>query len=1161
MSFIRRLMALKTRNVPRQTRRGRDWRPLLECLEDRWLPSSVLTALAVSPPSGNPGSVVQIFGTGFVTGTQVFFRNAQASFSGTQSDTLLNVVVPALSMGSADVKVVTPDGQQALQPNAFFVLTGSSTPPPTTPGAPTITNVSPGSGPAVGGTQVTITGTGFETGVQFFFGSVPAAVTGTPTATSATVVSPALTPGTYDVTVLNPDSLKATATGAFQATATTLINQAPNQAHVLSISSAEHADDFVLTAPSSIAAVSFWAVATTPGGAAEPVGGFLGNFSGTVAWAIHANASGLPGAIVSSGSTIGIVPVATGTVLGGTLHEYKVSFNFASPVNLAAGTYWLELHEGPTLTTNTTKNGADFAWETGIGDKLSPSPLAEATLGPGPWALKTEQLAFQLFNAPVPVTPPAAAPTITNVSPAAGSPISGTQITIIGTGFQKGITLLVGGVPGLVIQNNDTTIIALVPGLPVGPADVTLINPDGGKVVALGAFLVAKVIASQAPGEMFLYPISSAEAADDFTLTAPMLISAVQFWAGATKSGASEPPNGFLGTFSGTMSWAIRADTAGLAGPILFSGSTSNIIPVQTPGRLFGSVREYTVSFNLATPVNLAPGTYWLELHEGPTLTTDTTKGGADINWEAAVPNSSAPLSQAPLGGRFTAGLDQLAFQLLGGPSPTAPPPVITGVSPNGGPAVGGTTVQISGTGFQAGSQVLIGGLAANIVGTPTATLLTVTAPALPVGPADVTVLNPDKQKFVAAGAYNAGAAPAVSGLVAYYSFEGNPNDVSGHGNNGTLSPNPPTATSSGFQGGAYAFAAANNNFITTQLDTSPTAMPQVTMGGWFNPSNANAVIRGLLSDDDGGLDRTLDIDTRNGGVRWSAFTGTGIVSGATVVPNQWTFVAVRYDQTTGAMSLDVNGTITNGSTNFGATAVKGLVIGRNPNFDSPFDGLIDNVFVFNQYLTDAQLASIQAGTAGLFLPGPAAPTFTSVTPNSGFTTGGAQIQISGNGFQAGVKVSVGGVAATITGTPTATTITAITPVLPAGAADITILNPDGQKVIATAAFTVAAPPPLPTVPLKLFAVVSNAAAPGTTVQLFGQGFFTQGTVLVNGNPVVAQKVFIGGVFATQTGTETSTVWSVTVPNLPVGPPVDVTILTFDGQKAVLPASLFILSS
>jgi hypothetical protein len=84
------------------------------------------------------------------------------------------------------------------------LLSGSSV------GCPTVSSVSPSSGPAVGGTTVTITGTGFGTGTPIVeFGGTPAHVVSS-TPTSVTVTTPDVTyGGTVGVTV----SLTGTAPG------------------------------------------------------------------------------------------------------------------------------------------------------------------------------------------------------------------------------------------------------------------------------------------------------------------------------------------------------------------------------------------------------------------------------------------------------------------------------------------------------------------------------------------------------------------------------------------------------------------------------------------------------------------------------------------------------------------------------------------------------------------------------------------------------------------------------------------------------------------------------------------------------------------------------------------------------------------------------------
>jgi hypothetical protein len=95
--------------------------------------------------------------------------------------------------------------------------------------------------------------------------------------------------------------------------------------------------------------------------------------------------------------------------------------------------------------------------------------------------------------------------------------------------------------------------------------------------------------------------------------------------------------------------------------------------------------------------------------------------------------------------------------------------------------------------------------------------------------------------------------------------------------------------------------------------------------------------------------------------------------------------------------------------------------------------------------------------------PPPApAPIINSVTPNSGTTTGGTSLTISGNNYVSGATVTIGGAAATNVNVLNATTITATTPAHAAGAVNIVLSNPDNQSATLNDGFTytASAPPP-----------------------------------------------------------------------------------------------------
>ena len=115
--------------------------------------SGAATVTGISPNTGSVtgGDTVTITGTNFQTGTTVTFDGTEATTVAVVNDTTITATTPAGAAGAVDVAVANPDSQAAT-------LAGGYTykyPPPT------VTSISPSSGPVAGGTNVTVTGTGF----------------------------------------------------------------------------------------------------------------------------------------------------------------------------------------------------------------------------------------------------------------------------------------------------------------------------------------------------------------------------------------------------------------------------------------------------------------------------------------------------------------------------------------------------------------------------------------------------------------------------------------------------------------------------------------------------------------------------------------------------------------------------------------------------------------------------------------------------------------------------------------------------------------------------------------------------------------------------------------------------------------------------------------
>jgi len=130
-------------------------------------------------------------------------------------------------------------------------------------------------------------------------------------------------------------------------------NGGPNQQNGNEMTEWIQAEDFNLSADSTLMIVNFWDIEAPGGGA----------YQGEIDWTLYADAGGMPGAAFASGTAAGVDVTRTfiQCCVLGLFDEYSNTFNISPGVALTAGTtYWLGLHNGPlTFTTR-----SEFYWET-----------------------------------------------------------------------------------------------------------------------------------------------------------------------------------------------------------------------------------------------------------------------------------------------------------------------------------------------------------------------------------------------------------------------------------------------------------------------------------------------------------------------------------------------------------------------------------------------------------------------------------------------------------------------------------------------------------------------------------------------------------------------------------------------------------------------------
>lgn len=227
------------------------------------------------------------------------------------------------------------------------------------------------------------------------------------------------------------------------------------------------------------------------------------------------------------------------------------------------------------------------------------------------------------------------------------------------------------------------------------------------------------------------------------------------------------------------------------------------------------------------------------------------------------------------------------------------------------------------------------------------------------------------------------GLLPLHAGLVGFYSFD-DPADryKDDSGNWYVLEggyADPVYVPDGGVQGGAFLFDGTQR--LVAPVDINTYAMPALTMGAWVRTSSLVAGHRKVMGHDNGGYDRTLGLDTRNGGFRYTAFIGTGDPPPGSVAPkstSDWTFLAVTYDDWSGQITVyvDLNSLsigdpleVVTSPAAFGdgqaTVAIGGL---RPDNADEGWQGAIDNVFFYDEVLSYEQLVAIRDGGKGAIL-------------------------------------------------------------------------------------------------------------------------------------------------------------------------------------------------
>lgn len=200
-------------------------------------------------------------------------------------------------------------------------------------------------------------------------------------------------------------------------------------------------------------------------------------------------------------------------------------------------------------------------------------------------------------------------------------------------------------------------------------------------------------------------------------------------------------------------------------------------------------------------------------------------------------------------------------------------------------------------------------------------------------------------------------------GLIAYYPFNGNANDYSGNGNNGTVYGAQLTSDKNGKHNAAYTFDGVND-FIKVPTSTSLenfdkeiTISAWININKWFNSGSVGYFPILEKSDESsiGGL-MNLHINTSTG--IQSIYRGNIAYNNYKIPLNQWVYVSFVCKNNTAYFYIDGNligKKQMNG--NYSYKKNSPLIIGKDiPGLVEYANGKIDDIRIYNRALSDSEI-------------------------------------------------------------------------------------------------------------------------------------------------------------------------------------------------------------
>jgi hypothetical protein len=900
--------------------------------------TSAISVIAPSagPTSGGTSILISVTGGATLTGATVIVNGNNCPVTQTTTSSI-TCTTPTGVAGEVSITVTTTSSGSLTDVDAYTYVA-----------APTVSSVVPSSGPAVGGTTITIDGSNLALASVLVNGAVCNLTNDS--ASTLTCATPSGETGQENVVIVTAGG-SVTDTDAFEFVAAPSVSfivpiEGPAAGGASVSLSGFNLSNATVTLGGSVCNVtsntSTSISCTTPAGTTGPTivvvttpGGLTTDTTDYTYVAAPTISSVLP----SSGPTTGGTPIsiigtallsATGVTVGGT--TCSITSDSSSSITCSAPTGTA----GPVAVDVTTAGGT-------VSD-------------PGGFTYGTN-------------------PTVSSVTPSLGPIAGGTAIAINGANLSNA-TVTVGGATCVVSFTSTSTVSCTTPSGTAGAADVVVTTGNGTVTDTAG-----------------------------FTYLNPTTISSVSPTSGSTGGGTTITVDGTnLEDGSVTVGGSVCTIVTDVESSVTCATPVGSVGPVDVVVTAPGGVATDTDGFTytdtpsvslIAPSTGPTSGDITMEVTGENLEDAAVTVGGSTCTISSDI--STMIVCSTPSGSAGPATVlvtaDSTTVTLVGGFTYVAPPEltdILSSVGPSLGPTSGGTVLTLEGSNLTS-ATVTMGGNLCDVTSN-SATSVTCTTPPGNEGPVDVTVIT-------------TGGTATIGGAFTYVA------ELS------VSSVSPGDGPSSG---GTSITISGTNLLLAT-----------VTVAGAICPltSDTPSVVVCTTPAGESGPSNVAVTTTVGAGNAIGAFTY--------VAEPIITAISPKAGPIVGGTTIDIAGTNLSNAT--------ATVAGVSCNVLSDTETLIrcltpTHVTGDETVVVTTIGGSVSDAQSFTYV---AVPTFSSIHPNVGPTTGGTTIQILG-AHLIGASVTIRGAACRITETRSAW-LTCVTHAAPVGPANVKVTTPGGS--------------------------------------------------------------------------------------------------------------------